>query len=33
MGIVGPEAEVGGKDEAVVELDHYRGRAKKAVHS
>jgi RNA polymerase sigma-70 factor (ECF subfamily) len=33
MGIVGPEAEVGGKGEAVVELDQYRERAKKAVHS
>jgi len=33
MGIVGPEAEVGTKAEAVVQLDQYRGRARKAVHS
>jgi RNA polymerase sigma-70 factor (ECF subfamily) len=31
MGIVGPEQEVGGKAEQVVELDQYR--MKKAVHS
>jgi RNA polymerase sigma-70 factor (ECF subfamily) len=33
MGIVGPEAEVGTKAEPVVQLDQYRGRARKAVHS
>jgi RNA polymerase sigma-70 factor (ECF subfamily) len=31
MGIIGPETDIGSKDEAVVELDQYRLR--KAVHS